>query len=345
MTNDRALGAEVDALLAAGDRPAAWRALGSAGLFSALLQGDLLTGVKRWEVLGQSCGDLGFLFAANAHVWGGCFPLQAHAPAAVRDEWLPRLVSGEAIGAHAVSEPQAGSDVSAIETRWDDGRLTGTKVWITNGPEADLVVVYARDDAGLGGFFVPSPAEGLVSTEQKKMGLHGALMGRMDLDGVAAPESMRLGTPGSGMALFKSCLEWERACILAAFVGAMQRQLDAAVRHARSRKQFGQRIGAFQAVSHRIVDMKVRVETSRLMLYRAVTARAAGRAPVESAEAKLHIAEAFLTNSIDALRTVGAAGYLAGTVTADDVQAALGAPLFSGTSDLQREIVRRMLGL
>jgi alkylation response protein AidB-like acyl-CoA dehydrogenase len=133
---------------------------------------------------------------------------------------------------------------------------------------------------------------------------------------------------------------------MAPFVGAMQRQLDGVVRRARTRRQFGQPISRFQAVAHRVADMKLRLDISRLLLHRAAEAREGGaRAPLESSEAKLWISEAFVQNSLDALRIFGGEGYLDDSAAAMDLRDALGAPIFSGTSDVQRSIVARMLGL
>jgi hypothetical protein len=126
----------------------------------------------------------------------------------------------------------------------------------------------------------------------------------------------------------------------------MERQLTRCIRYARKRRQFGRPIGRFQAVSHRIADMKTRLDLSRMLLYRAAVAKEDGRrAPVEAAQAKLYISEAFLESSIDAVRIAGGSGYLDDADAAIELRDAMGGPLFSGTSDIQRNIIAGFLGL
>ena len=217
---------------------------------------------------------------------------------------------------------------------------------VTTAREAGVRLVYGRDvDAeGLSVVRVPADTPGLIVTELEKMGLRGARMGRVEID-CRLPPSALVGSPGSGMAQFQSALEWERASVGAAFVGAMQRGLDRCIEHARRRTQFGRPIGGFQAVAHRIVDMKLRLETSRLLLYRAADAKERGRAPVESSEAKLWIADALVANSLDAVRIFGAAGYLAEAEEARRLADAVGTPILSGTADIQRNLLAGVLGV
>jgi alkylation response protein AidB-like acyl-CoA dehydrogenase len=359
------LGAELEPLLQAAapgamPRPA-WQRLADSGIFGFPVpksaggtgRGALDT-VLAFEGLGLGCADLGFLFAANAHLWGAVLPLALHGDARQIARWLPPLLDGRTVGAHGVTEEGTGSDVrgmaTTMEAHGDLLRVRGSKAYITCAPRADTFLVYTRDARietarpELGAVLLER-SDGVATDVQDKMGLRGAPMGTMTFD-VVVPGDRAVGAPGSGMAMFTTALEWERACVFAPFVGAMDRQLVRCVRRARSRRQFGSPIGRFQAVSHRIADMKTRLDLSRMLLYRAATAKEGGaRAPVEAAQAKLYIAEAFLQSSIDAVRIAGGSGYLDEADAAIELRDAMGGPLFSGTSDIQKNIIAGFLGL
>jgi hypothetical protein len=314
-----------------------------------------LDAVIAFEGLGLGCSDLGFLFAANAHLWGAVLPLSLHGTQDQIARWLPPLLDGRRIGAHGVTEHGTGSDVRAMQTTVEAHgsglRIRGEKAYITCGPRADTFLIYALDarvssERAQLGAVVLERADGVVTELQPKMGLRGAPMGTVGLADLEIPADRSIGAPGSGMAMFSTSLEWERACVFGPFVGAMERQLERCVRHARRRRQFGRPIGKFQAVSHRIAEMKSRLDISRLLLYRAAHAKEDGRrAPVEAAQAKLFIAEAFLQSSIDAVRVAGGAGYLEDAAAAEELRDAMGGPLFSGTSDIQKNIIAGFLGL
>jgi alkylation response protein AidB-like acyl-CoA dehydrogenase len=146
--------------------------------------------------------------------------------------------------------------------------------------------------------------------------------------------------------VFNSSMEWERGCILAGQIGAMERQLEETIRYARERKQFGQSIGKFQAISHRIAEMKVRLETARLILYKVGWLKNEGKSAImEAAMAKLFLSEAFVDSSMDAIRIRGGYGYMTEFEVERDFRDALGGTLYSGTSDIQRNIIARLLGL
>ena len=180
--------------------------------------------------------------------------------------------------------------------------LNGTKTFITNAPVADVFVVFASTDpnagfAGLSAFLVERDTPGLsVGPPFHKMGLTTSPMSEVVLEDCEVPATALLGSVGAGMAVFNSSMEWERSCILASAIGTMTRQLERSIEHARTRRQFGKPIGKIQAVAHRIVEMKVRLETARLLLYRTAWLKSQGRpAKLESAMTKLYISESFLT--------------------------------------------------
>ena len=270
--------------------------------------------------------------------------------------YLPGLCSGELIGAHVITEPETGSDVFAMQTtatRCDDGyRINGLKHFISLGPVADVGLVFATVNPELGkwgvtAFIVELDRPGCTRSASKdKMGLRTVPIGDIRFEDCIVPESARVGPEGSGVSLSNSFLEWERCCILASQFGIMQRQLDTAIDYARERRQFGKSIGKFQAVSHRIVDMKLRLETARLLLYKTAWLKATGKsAMLETALLKLHLAECFAESSLDAIRVHGGTGYMSATGIERDLRDAVGGLLYAGTSDIQKNIVAAMLGL
>jgi len=170
--------------------------------------------------------------------------------------------------------------------------------------------------------------------------------GDLHLDGVEVAESARLGPPGAGASIFTAVIDIERAYIMIGQIGAMERQIDDAVAHARDRRQFGRAIGAFQAVSHRIADMKLRHETARLLLYKTALLAAEGRSgALASALSKLHAAEAGVEVALGAVRVHGARGYVSEHGIERELRDAVGGIAYSGTSDIQRNIIARLLGL
>lgn len=308
------------------------------------------------EGLGYGCRDTGLIFAVNAQMWSVQMPILTFGTELQKEEWLPRMVRGEVIGAHGVTEPGAGSDAYGLETlaeRTEGGyTLNGTKTLVTSAPVADLLLVFAtvNPDAGLGGitaFLVPADSPGITITRTiEKMGLNSAVMGEFVLDDCFVSEENRLGSEGSGASLFNHSMEWERGCLLASQVGRMERQLEACIRFARDRRQFGQSIGKFQSVSNRIADMKVRLEAARLLVYKVAWMKKQRKpATLEAAIVKLFLSEAFLRSSEDSVRLHGGSGYTVELGMERDVRDALGGVIYSGTSDLQRVIIARLLGL
>jgi alkylation response protein AidB-like acyl-CoA dehydrogenase len=171
-------------------------------------------------------------------------------------------------------------------------------------------------------------------------------MGEIVLTDCVVPARNRLGPEGAGMAIFNSSMEWERSCILAGAVGAMQRQLEACVDYARQRKQFGQAIGKFQSVSNKVADMYTRLDAARLLVYQAAWLGQEGKpALAEAAAAKLFASEAWVQSGLDAVQIHGAYGYMKESGIERDLRDAVASTIYSGTSEIQRVILARMLGL
>jgi hypothetical protein len=319
---------------------------------------DLLTTLVAMEALGRGCHDNGLVFGINAQMWACQMPIVAYGSEEQKRAWLPRLVSGDAIGAHAITEPGAGSDVFALTARAERAGggylLNGAKTFSTNAPVADVAVSFAYLDRSVEGkskaltaFLVPRDAPGVrFSAPIHKMGLRTSPMGEIAFDDCLLPESARLGPEGAGMSVFNSAMEWERACIFAAHLGAMERLLEDSIRYAKQRRQFGQPIAKFESVADRIADMKVSIEAGRFLLYRVGWLHAQGRSSVmESAIAKLFVSEAHVRAALDALQLHGGYGYMREYPIEREVRDALSGTLYSGTSEMQRRIIARCLGL
>jgi len=308
------------------------------------------------EALGYGSGDNGLIFSLNAQMWACEMPILRFGSAEQKRRYLPGLCDGSLIAAHGMSEPGSGSDAFGLRAtaakKGDRYVLNGTKTFVTNAPEADLLLLFAttRPDlpfAGLCAFLVERDTPGVtVGPPLEKMGLLNSPMSEIFLDDCELAAEQLLGRAGGGMAVFSSSMDWERGCILASAVGTMQRQLERCIAYAQEREQFGKPIASFQAVSHRIVDMKVRVDTARLLLYRlgALLERDQATA-LDAALTKLYLSEAFLQSSLDALQVHGGYGYMKEYELEREVRDAIGSRIYSGTSDLQRNIIARQLGL
>ncbi len=308
------------------------------------------------EGLGYGTRDQGLLFSLNAHLWTNTIPILRYGTEAQRQHYLPRLCDGSLIGANAASEPDAGSDIFSMRTRavqQDDVYvLNGTKMFVTNAPVADLFVAYATIDpalgvAGITAFIVERDTPGLtISRHLHKMGLRTSPMAEVVFDDCRVPVAQRLGREGRGVEVFDCSMEWERGCILASCLGVMRRQLEECIKHARTRKQFGRPIGKNQSVANKIVDMKIRLETSRALVHRIGELKDENRpAMLESAMAKLHVSQSFVQSSLDAIQVFGGYGYMTEQQVERDLRDAVGSSLYSGTSEIQRNIIARALGL
>lgn len=301
--------------------------------------------------------DTGLAFGIAAHLLACGIVFAEHAAADVRDELLPGLARGELIAANAMTEDGAGSDVSRLATtatrNGEFHTLDGEKAFVSNAPLADVFVVYATTEPGAGylgisAFAVPRKLTGLrIGAPLEKLGLDGCAAARVAFAGCRVPRRYLLGTENQGSAVFQKSMLWERACLPALFLGVMTAELRQCVAHARERRQFGRRIGDFQAVSHRLALMKQRLDGSRLLVYRACWCIDRDRpdAGESAALAKAAVAEAAVANAVDAVQVFGGRGYQAANGIGRHLCDAIGLPIFSGTTEIQREIVARGLGL
>jgi alkylation response protein AidB-like acyl-CoA dehydrogenase len=315
-----------------------------------------LTTVMAMEALGYGSKDNGFLFSLNAHMWAGTTPIVGFGTEEQKQRWLPGLCDGSLISVQAITEPDTGSDAYALHSTvrrdGDNFVINGSKTFVTNAPVADIVVVFASIDrskgwAGLCALIVEAGTPGLeVEAPFDKMGLRTSPMSGLSFNECVVPGENLLGKVGSGMMVFNHSIEWERSCILAPAVGAMERKLEECIAYATERKQFGQSIGKFQGVSHKIAEMKTRLETSRLLLYRLAWERDQGTAKaMDASMVKYYISEAFVQTSLDAVQIHGGAGYMKETEIERDVRDALASKIYSGTTEIQKNVIARHLGL
>lgn len=317
---------------------------------------DALTIIVAMEALGYGCRDNGLIFSLNAQMWSCQAPLVRFGTEEQKRRYLPRLCDGSLIGVQCMTEPGSGSDAFALRaTARRDGDhfiLNGGKTFITNAPIADVFVVFASTDptqgfAGISAFVVDRDMSGVtVGTPFHKMGLRTSPMSEVVLTDCAVSADRLLGPRGAGAAIFNHSMDWERSCILASAVGSMERQLERSIAYAKERTQFGQPIGKFEAVSHRIAEMKLRLETSRLLVYRLGWLKQNGKpAPLDSALVKLHLSESFLQSSLDTLQVHGGYGYMTESEIEREVRDAVASRIYSGTSDIQRNLIAAHLGL
>jgi alkylation response protein AidB-like acyl-CoA dehydrogenase len=340
-----------------------WQLCGEAGLLGACVPQayggrgrDALAVARMVEGFARGCTDTGLVFSACAHLFACAMPVAEHGSEELKRRVLPRLASGEWVGANAITEPDAGSDVYSLASRAvHDGtryRLTGTKSFVTNGPVADCFLVYASTEPahgylGISAFVVHRDAPGLSRGEHfGKLGLTGAPVCELRLEDCLVDESNRVGPEGAGAAIFRSSMEWERACLFAQYLGVMDRQLEQVVAFAKSRRQFGRPLGRHQAVAHRAAEMKLRLDAGRLLLHRACWMKAEGlESTLEVSLAKLAISEAAVRSGLDAIQIFGALGIKTDTGIASALCDAIPGTIFSGTSEIQRDLIARGLGL
>ena len=308
------------------------------------------------EGLGYGAGDQGLLFSLNAHLWTATLPIMFYGSEEQRKRYLPGLAGDALISANGASEPDAGSDIFSMrmraEKKGDHYVLNGAKTFVSNAPIANLFVTYATIDPGLGAmgitaFLVDRDTPGLsVGRKLEKMGLRTSPMAEVIYENCVVPAANRLGREGRGVAVFECSMEWESGCILANYLGLMRRQLERCIEHVRNRKQFGKPIGKFQSVANRIVDMKVRLDACRPLVYRIGRLKQLNKpAVLESSIAKLFLSESLIKSCQDALQIYGGYGYMVEQGIERDLRDALGSTLYSGTSEIQRNLIASSLGV
>lgn len=341
-----------------------WRKCGAMGLQGLPVDpvhggsgADALTTAIGLEALGRGCEDGGLVFAVCAHLLACVVPIWKHGGADLKSKYLPQLCDGSLVAVNAMTEPGGGSDAFSMKTTaradGDDFIITGTKIFSSNGPVADVAIVYAATApnkgfmGGITAFVVDADTLGFRRGQTfKKMGLKTCPIGELVFDEMRVPKSQVLGGVGGGGPIFSQSMEWERICLVAAHVGAMERLLEQAVDYARTRTSFGQKIGRYQAVAHKIADMKVRLEASRLLVYRAASLLDERKSvSLDASITKLFVSESLVKSAMDTVQVLGGYGFMTEYGAERALRDAIAGTIYSGTSEMQRNIIAKWLGL
>jgi alkylation response protein AidB-like acyl-CoA dehydrogenase len=317
---------------------------------------DALTLVYVLENLGYGCRDAGLLFAVATQLVSAATPIHKFGSDDLKERYLRRLIDGEIISAHAISEPIGGSDAMAmISTATEDGDsfiLDGSKIFITSGPIADVITVYAKQDTGGGAtgitaFLVETDTPGFTVGEPfPKLGLNTCPFCQLEFRNCRVPKENIVGKPGAGFFILEHVMNWEILGIFMMMVGEMQWRMEACIDWSKKRSAFGQPIGSNQYVAGKIVDMKIGLENSRKHLYDTARRFAKGRSvTMEISMAKLITSEANLQSALNAVQIFGGRGYMKEYGIEKSLRDAVGAPIYSGTNEMQRVRIASMLGL
>jgi alkylation response protein AidB-like acyl-CoA dehydrogenase len=323
--------------------------LGELGLMGACVPAehggagaDFLSYVLALEELARA--DAGVAVTVAVHTSAATLPLLAHGSPEQVERLVPPLAQGLELGAFALTEPEAGSDASALRTRADaDARISGTKQFITTGSHAHLLLVFARDpDERVSAYVVTRPAPGLsVVREEQKLGLNSSSTAALAFDGVPAE---RLGPQGAGMRIALGTLDGGRIGIAAQAVGIAQAALDLATAYARERHAFGRPIGAHGQIQQKLADMQTEIEAARALTWRAARLKQAGKPhTVEGAQAKLFASAVARRQTGEAIQVLGGYGYTKELPAERYYRDAKVTEIYEGTSEIQRLVIARAL--
>ncbi len=334
-----------------------WPKLGDLGLLGITVEEKLggaglgyLEHCVAMEEISRASGSVGLSYGAHSNLCVN--QIRRNGNADQKKRYLPKLISGAHVGALAMSEPGSGSDVVSMRTRADKKGakyvLNGSKMWITNGPLADTIVVYAKTDAtagarGMTAFLVEKKFKGF-STAQKldKLGMRGSDTGEIVLQDCEVPEENVLGAVGNGVNILMSGLDYERVVLAAGPLGLMQAAIDLVIPYIHDRKQFGQSIGRFQLMQAKIADMYVGMNAAKAYVYAVAKACDEGRTTREDAAGAILFASERATQmALEAIQALGGNGYInefpAGRLLRDAKLYEIGA----GTSEIRRMLIGR----
>lgn len=314
---------------------------------------DIQTAALAFEALGYGARDAGLVHGILAHVIAGLH-IQGFGTDEQKDKYLPEICAGNLIGAEAMTEAGAGSDFLSMATRAetvDDGYIIdGNKMFISNGPICDFCIVFAVTDSKrksmgrLSCFIVDKGTHGFEAGKPlDKMGLRTLQNSELIFMDCHVPTAARLGKEGLGSTMFGYIMEYERILIFASIVGTMRHVIETTIAYAKARKQFGKPIAEQQVISHKLADMQLDLELSKLMLYKAAWKKSTGKTALrEAAMCKLTVSEAMKRVCLEAVQIHGAYGYMHEYDVEHELRDALGSTIYSGTSEIQRNIIARL---
>ncbi|MCR9128542.1 MAG: isovaleryl-CoA dehydrogenase [Alphaproteobacteria bacterium] len=336
-----------------------WPQLGELGLLGITVEEELggtglgyLEHCIAMEEISRASASVGLSYGAHSNLCVN--QIRINGNDAQREKYLPKLMSGEHIGALAMSEPGAGSDVVSMklkaEKKGDRYILNGSKMWITNGPSADTLVVYAKTDPsagskGITAFLIEKGMAGFsVAQKLDKLGMRGSETGELVFEDCEVPEENILGAVGGGVRVLMSGLDYERAVLAAGPIGIMQACMDVVMPYVHERKQFGQPIGEFQLIQGKIADMYTRMNASRAYVYAVAQACDRGKTTrQDAAGAILFAAEAATQCALDAIQILGGNGYINEYPTGRLLRDAKLYEIGAGTSEVRRMLIGREL--
>lgn len=317
---------------------------------------DVVTATLAGEALGEAGVDGGLTLSYGAHTYLCADTLFRHGTEEQKRQYLPGLISGEKIGCMGLTEPGAGSDVTAMSTKavkdGDTYILNGSKMFITNGPIADIAVVYARTSQGkerhegISAFVVEKGDKGFsAGNKLNKMGVRTSYTSALFFEDCRLPADRLLGKEGEGFWMSMETVEWDRSTLIAPFLGGMAFVLEKACRYSLERRQFGRPIAEFQAIKHKIADMKIFYEAARALVYRIAWCKDQGRPlnHLEAAVAKLFIGDWSLIPSNHAVMIHGGYGYCHEYDVERTFRDSRLAPIGGGTSEIQKMIIARLM--
>lgn len=304
------------------------------------------------EELGYACENNGFTFVVNNHIWVSQNLIYIYGSEFLKNKYLPIMVRGEKIGAIAITEAESGSDALSMKTNAvecdDHYILNGSKMFISNGPIADIFIVFAVTDEQkekkITAFVVEKDFDGVkIGQNIEKMGLNACPTSEIVFDNVKVPKENVLGKVNNGQRIMTGGLELERCYEFAPHVGCMRRVMEKCIEQARARKQFGHSISENQAISHKIADMKMAIEMSKLMLYKIGWLKDNKKSAfTEASIFKLYVSENYIKTCRDAMQIFGAYGYTKEYSIERELRDALACSIYSGTNEIQRNTIYKM---
>ncbi len=313
---------------------------------------DFVSYILAIEELSKVSGVVGVILSVHTSV--GTNPILYFGNDEQKDRYLPKMASGEYLGAFCLTEASSGSDAGALRTRavkdGDNYVLNGSKMFITNGGEADVYIVFASTTPadksyGISAFIVDKDTPGLViGKDENKMGLHGSRTVQLTFENMVVPAKNLLGKEGEGFKIAMANLDVGRIGIAAQALGIAVASLEAAINYAKERVQFGKPISEQQGIGFKLADMATAVEASSLLVYQAAQLRAEGRpCGKEASMAKLYASKAAVKGSIDAIQVFGGYGYTEDYPVERYFRDAKVAEIYEGTSEIQRIVISKHL--
>lgn len=304
---------------------------------------------EAYENLGSSTGDNGLVLALNAHVWGVIFPMVSFGTKEQQKKYLDGLMIGTYVGAQAMTEPDAGSDVAAMKTyakKVEGGYIiNGHKKYITNAPIANLVVVYARSGDDFSAYLVNTEDKGVKVSSLDMDGFYSSAIGEVVLEDCFVTDECMLGKPGAGMSILKKTLELERAFIFAGIIGYMKNNFATIISRMNERKSHNKSLIKNQIIRHKIAELALSLETMRLWVYKCAKMKDDGeRIHLASSYVKLCASELYLKYTLELTQMFGAAGLEKCFGVSQAVLDALAGRLMSGSSEIQKDIISALIG-